>query len=324
MTAVDIVLETRATRHSGLGHVMRAHFLARALTRRGVAVAIAPEGVVAADTLKVLGDRLVTADTPAAVVVRDVPDGSTEATIRTRREAGVAVVLVDDDGPAADHASLVINALGPVGWDRPVRRISGLDYAVINPSAARFHASPAPGTGRLCICFGGSDADNHAEAMVLALDAAGFSGPATVLVDPGVRSHHCRLVVSRWTDSQVVLLGGDIMPHLVTADLVITKIGLLQLETFCVGRPVVTVEPTQAHVALQARLAADYPGWPAECLGLAASCNWTAAARRTLAILRQKPSSWCAPSSLVDGRGADRVVDQVIALWMATRSTLVT
>ncbi|MFA7431375.1 MAG: hypothetical protein WCZ23_14550 [Rhodospirillaceae bacterium] len=308
----DVLIRAGAGASIGLGHLMRAHFLACALRDLGLSVGIAPTSL---EALAFAGppEAWVAADAPASLIIRDIAGGSTVAEVEADRRTGAPVVLVDDDGPAAARAALVVNALGVPGVAVGAPRLCGLEYAIVHPSAAGAHGTPPPGTGAICICFGGSDPTHLGLRLARALHEAGFRGPATVFADAAVLSE-AEALVGSWHDSRALPLGGDVIPHMAAADLVVTKIGLLQLEAFCVGRSVATIEPTPAHVALQARFARERPVWPATSFGLAATCDLDRAANGIIGLAATAAHRAAEAARLVDGRGVQRVAGAVSEL----------
>jgi spore coat polysaccharide biosynthesis predicted glycosyltransferase SpsG len=87
------------------------------------------------------------------VFVSDVLDSEVKD-VAGPRSAGFAVVALEDNGPGASHADLVVNALYPSGSDE----LTGPDWFVLRPE---FHSLPAkeirPEGDRVLVTFGGTD-----------------------------------------------------------------------------------------------------------------------------------------------------------------------
>ncbi|MGQ9499925.1 MAG: hypothetical protein ACUVQ6_06195 [Dissulfurimicrobium sp.] len=133
-------------------------------------------------------------------------------------------------------------------------------------------------------------------------------------------------IIAEWRDSQQIVCGvPDMARRMADADLVVTKLGLTQLEAFCVGRDCVVIEPTQAHLDLQQALEKEYDDWPVYECGLMSDDNaFDIAARETMNRLldrTQRAERGRRVCNLVDGRGAERILEAVLRKFEISRGT---
>jgi spore coat polysaccharide biosynthesis predicted glycosyltransferase SpsG len=204
----------------------------------------------------------------------------------------LAVDLVVDPSPGSCRA-----------WHPSARRVlSGSRYAPLDPLIARAATRP-PGieVQRVLIATGGSDTG---AGVQIAAELTQLLGPAVQV----------RLVVG--PDSPVDAVDGveivrttsGLVHELAASDLVVTAAGVTMLEALALGRPTVAfvlVENQRpnaegaAHAG--AALVSDLPGISAAAAALTRDPD----RRRALSL---------AARSLVDGHGAQRVADELLAL----------
>lgn len=323
MPAERLLIHTRGSHSSGYGHVVRCMTLAKAARERGVdTLFVSP----CPDTQQILEDLRVQW-TPAVEgtsrwVLRDLPGGSDAADVRNEAACGARVLLLDDTGPARCEAALVVDAMmtPPRAHSLPhsdsTEYLYGLEYTALRESILDCAGTARPGSGqRLLIALGHGFDEGLLSIYLRALAGSGFAGRLELLfpqsADPSATLH-----------ADVAALGGtlwhgrdDIGPLLAGADLVVTKLGMTQLEAFVVGVGCLTLEPGEAHLAVQNALAMHYEDWPAVEMGLVAQLTPEQLAEQTVALLEDKQRLQTLgqrATALVDGQGARRVLDRLL------------
>jgi spore coat polysaccharide biosynthesis predicted glycosyltransferase SpsG len=274
---------------AGLGHRRRCAVIAGALRTLGWETASAP----------VLGDGPGVVDAPVIVV----DSYRTRADDRMRYRGGVVVAL--DDLARDLDVALVIDP-APGSSRAPHRRaglvLAGAPYSLVDPALRTLGARPPrmePHT--VLVATGASDADGVGFAMAEAIVAA----------CPELR---VRLVLGPWGDRRIpvgveaVERPDGLASELAAADIVVTAGGVALLESLCLGRPTVVL-------ALAANQRANVDGVLAE--GAALSADPAHVVDAVVRLLR------CAPlrvelaeagRRLIDGRGASRVAEAIVAL----------
>ncbi|MGC9021990.1 MAG: hypothetical protein ACP5J5_02580, partial [Dissulfurimicrobium sp.] len=153
--------------------------------------------------------------------------------------------------------------------------------------------------------------------FLTALSKLGFRGPAEIIIGRESNNNdELHSIIAEWLDSKIVCGARDMARRMADADLVVTKLGLTQLEAFCVGRDCVVIEPTQAHLDLQQALQEEYNNWPVCECGLAVDDDtFDIAARETIDRLlnqKQRIEKGRLACQLVDGKGAERIIEALL------------
>lgn len=216
----------------GSGHVRRCVQLADELQHHDISFAPHPDTDLAMLADLAGGYPLVTDGYPRDLCVNDCLDTSEEQMFELRVNS--PVVALEDVGPGAQHASLVVNELYPA---HAKHELSGPDWAVLRPV---FTAAPWPhrfdhtGNPRLLVSFGGCDPSGFSSR----LDRIGGGGWDMVLVPPPSAS------------STPV----DLASLLVWADLLVCSGGRTVWEAMACGTPALVLcqnarELTHSHLS---------------------------------------------------------------------------
>lgn len=196
-----ILLRAVANRKVGSGHVRRCVQIADELQHHRIALAPAPGSDMGMFSELAGGYPLVVDGWPRDLCVNDVLDTSEEDMFELR--FGGPVVALEDMGPGAGHASLLVNELYAAGVPG---ELVGPDWAVLRPV---FTAAPWPhrfdhSRPRLLVTFGGTDPSGLTDRLRRLVPL----GWDSVIVDPpaqGGRADLASLLV--WADL-VVCSGG--------------------------------------------------------------------------------------------------------------------
>ncbi len=272
----------------GLGHRRRCEVIAAALRDRGIetiALALDPS----ADQLLV--------DAPIVVV----DSYRLRADDRSHFRGGVVIAL-DDLCRDLDVAIVVDPA--PGASRAPHRRagkvLAGAAYALVDPHL-RSLGSRAPDSEPSTVLVATGAAD---QAGIGAEIAAAIRAETDIVV---------RLAIGPWGNRcapagvEVVERSDGLAVELAAADIVVTAGGVTLLESLCLGRPTVAV-------ALAPNQRANVEGVVAEGAALLVDPqDAPAAVRRLLGDAALRAAIAAAARGLIDGRGADRVVDAVVA-----------
>jgi UDP-2,4-diacetamido-2,4,6-trideoxy-beta-L-altropyranose hydrolase len=340
-----LLIRADGHRAIGAGHVMRCLALASAWRARGGAVtfitfcdsdALAARLRAGCDELVRFGQpgpsdddrarlRAVAAAHPGAIVVLD-GYGFTAPYHHMVRTAGHPLLVLDDHAHLAGYdVDWILNQntiASPALYHGRVANASlllGPSFALLRGEFAAYRdwlRSPRSDAHKLLVTLGGSDPDNVTRDVVLAV--ATVSGPDTVVrVVAGHSNAHAaglKELCARQRFSCEVLQGVDDMPaQMIWADLAISAAGSTIWELAYMQLPalLITTADNQGTNAagLQARSVARDVGRPDGQLGarLAASLRELAHAGGRLTDMAT------AGRALVDGRGAERVVDALLA-----------
>lgn len=325
---MDLLICTEASPAIGHGHVMRCLALAAEARSRGMAVRFSPRDSYTADLLRDAGEtEFADPQDPFRFVIRDFRDGSSSADVEGHRLRGSKVLLMDELGSARAAVDAVCDALmtkeraAPLLHGDGTRYLYGLSYAPLHARFRAAHATEAPGDRerpRLFISFGGAGTVAVTFRFVAALHDSGFRGPATVVTGGSpAETEEIRSLAAGWKDTEVTARVRNMARVMAPCCLAATKMGVTVLESFCLGRGCVLLEPSPAHVRLQEALAAAYRDWPAVELGLAETADFSLAARCTMSLLADRPAidrMGARATELVDGRGTERIVDALLSL----------
>ena len=141
----------------------------------------------------------------------------------------------------------------------------------------------------------------------------GYRGSAIIVTDYDLSS--IRQLTAQWENVSILSGVKNLAQHLIRCDLVVTKLGVITLEAFCLGRSCLEIQPTIAHVELSDHLNSAYRDWPALNMGLANEDTIHQAANTTINLLKDRPrleSMGQRAKELVDGRGAQRIIEELI------------
>lgn len=327
---MHIQFQVEASRAMGHGHVMRCAAMAKRAGERGMTRSFLAANGYTEALLRTL-DLSATTETSVTpdVIVMDHRNPIDPVVVRKAQATGSRVLLLDQRGPARAVADGLCDALigaetrATLPHSDHTTYFYGLEYVLLRTQFRISHAQAEPGRKnppRLMVAMGGVDQHGVALRLAAALSAAGFRGPATFVVERDAVAAVQR-GVSGWQDTCVHTEVTDMALLMLESDLLVSKLGGLMLEAFCVGLGTAMIEPSKAHVDLSASLAEEYSDWPAIPLGLAEEVDMSLAAHSLLMILRD-PNRLAhmgrRGSELVDGLGCDRLLT-ALSGWAVPR-----
>lgn len=339
--APRLVFRCDASPLIGSGHVMRCLSLADAARRRGCeAVFVSgPETVGVVPALTRSGWPVETArgrTAEDAGMVGDLLKGHRGAVIidgyrfpledeEALRREGCRILVLDDLADRPHACDLLLNSspgfsaeayrgLVPAGTRcllGPRFALVGGRYAQLRPEAETRRSSPPPRAGTVLVNFGGTDPANATVAVLRGLAAL-----------PGLAIH---VAMGRAAPSlpEVAVLCGQggatlhvdaVMPDLILqADIAVGAGGASAWERCCLGLPslIMTIADNQRFIAQ----AADQAGAALDLgpFGAVDEETWRAAFL-ALSVDRDRRAAMSRSAmDLIDGRGADRVMDEVLA-----------
>lgn len=269
----------------GFGHISRSQTLGLALKKAGAEVGFSPRSETAASALA--GQPTARGEEPLLLVDLPYPD---DVAITAARNAGRKVAVLDHIGDAlADLAIRTDPRRVPMA---AARCEYGLKYAMIRPEILA--QTPSSGDYAL-VCIGGSDLGD------LGVDAArrlGAAGQRTILV----RGPLATPLSEAPAEVEVRLAPPDLPALLAGCAFAVTNAGTTALEVMALGKAVHVLAQTDAEQATAERFLSDgiILGVGLETLAVPAPGRAARAA--------------AAGRSAVDGRGAERVADLVLAL----------
>lgn len=332
----ELLLRADGDAARGLGHLVRSLALGHAWVEAGGTVTLATvggtEGVEAeldrleATTVAVPGPpgcgadasatRAVAHDHDAAWLVVDGEqfDGAYLTAVRAPR---TRVLCIEDFGRAGTDVDLVLDQNLGAGAERypgadPARLLLGTRYLLLRPPFAAGRTglgAPAPPAGRLLVFLGGSDPDGTTPRVVEALHRLGSGWAIDVVVGahataPTVADPRFRML--RGVDDMAGLMAG--------ADLAIVAAGGAMWELLAMEVPTLSFarNPLQAEVVtdLEARGAVVALGPPVDL----EPDRLVAEVESLAADPGRRSALASAGRSIVDGRGAHRVVTAMQAL----------
>jgi spore coat polysaccharide biosynthesis predicted glycosyltransferase SpsG len=314
----------------GLGHVSRGLALAEALGERGRSCRFAlPDDPTALGWLRaararqplVLADRepplpaVLAAAAHADAVVVDVRRALARPEVRALA-GGRPVLVVDNTGPGIADADLV---LAPFGQARDRRWLAGAAFVPLRRAfrlAADLRGLPhAPPL--VLVTMGASDPGGLAVPVLEGLHLARESGArftGRVVANPLAPVWERLPGLLRRLDfpPACAIHPGAMPSHLAEADVAVVAMGVTVYEAMACGVPAVVLARTSADVAHARALARR---GAVASLGL----HWREDdVARTVAALVADPARRAAMAragrALVDGRGAERVADRLLAL----------
>jgi spore coat polysaccharide biosynthesis protein SpsF len=326
----------------GLGHVVRSMAVAGALRdRHGLCVVFAVErGGPAFEQVAAQGFALAEARRPdepdeaawigrvlaeagAEALVLDVRTDLPPSALRRWRDRGVHVAVIDDGSDrrlAADTAFFPpVPQLKRMRWDGFSGALyTGWDYLPLRRDFARI-ARPAPAgtasTPHVLVAMGGADPGGATALAVEALARAGVPMRVTVVVGAAYRGEAAlaaRLAESL-PDARLLRDVADMAPLMAEADLAVVSFGMTAYELAAVGTPTLALTLTADHAESAAALAASGALADAGRIGAVGAPALAAAAARLLADPDRLFAMGDAGPRLIDGRGADRIADRIVA-----------
>lgn len=324
MLRPDVQILTEASPTLGHGHLARCRALAAEARSRGFHVVFCARDRYLVDLLQKAGEQICAHDAEAPIVVRDLRDGSAPEDVRREVAAGRKVLLLDESGHARCEASMVVDVfMTPARADAfshggNTRYLYGLPFAPLHPRFRARHAKASAGEGEdplLIISLGGGDCLQDTASLVLALQETGFRGPARI-VSSGSGETAARIsdIAAGWRDTLVLPNVADMADFLVAGDLLVTKLGMTVLESFCLGVGCLLIEPSTAHVELNVMQQKAYRDWPAIEMGLNRDLDFADCALRILNCLAKRhrlSTMGRRGSELVDGLGCQRIIDEL-------------
>jgi UDP-2,4-diacetamido-2,4,6-trideoxy-beta-L-altropyranose hydrolase len=334
---VRVLLRADSDAAIGSGHVLRMLALARAVCAAGGEARLASASIdaatarrVAAHDLPLLrcdaapGSEADLAWTLAQARAGDwlVADGYAfgERWQRAARAAGVPLLVVDDFGHCdAWDAALVLNPNASADAQRYTRRapdtrlLLGPHWAPLRPEfrdAIAKRPPPRDRATRLLVTLGGSDPARATERVVAALALRRDPALRTRFVIGAANPDAARLAaLARDAGAEALEGVEDMAAEMLRADVAVSAAGTTALELCALGVPALLVitadNQVEAARALARAGACELLGWhheaPAERLRERIDALVAAPARRAELAARGR--------ALVDGRGAERVVE---------------
>jgi spore coat polysaccharide biosynthesis predicted glycosyltransferase SpsG len=248
-----ILIRGDASPLMGMGHVHRMLALAYELASHDVTLVTRSDGpnALGADflaqapfALEKLSDeeaffRLVDTKQPDLVIL-DVLD-TQPLYVERVRSTGAFVVNLEDVGPGARVADLVINDLYTDLQQLP-RHWYSVQYSVVNPAFELVtpRPVPSPSVERVLISFGGTDPNDLTRKALSALKMGAFAGEVTVVLGPGyghgsfeLGTYGLRGSIQRSVQNMAALMR--------EADLAITAAGRTVTELMMMGVPMIAM-----------------------------------------------------------------------------------
>ncbi len=254
-----IVFRLRANREVGSAHLFNCLVLAEELAEHDLHFLLWKCDPFVSEALDRLGYAWSSAGDLVADLTRlKVEDGPTllvndlldtdEAGVLMAKALGYIVVNVNDLGPGAKYADLVINPLYPGNLEDGTRVVSGAPWTQVR---REFHNVPPKIVRevpeRVLLVFGGTDPAHFSERFATALHAADLGVHLKVLLGPGAadQTFPPGVEAARRTPSMAA--------EMLEADIAVTAAGRTVYEAAMTGTPVVTVaanarEATHAHL----------------------------------------------------------------------------
>jgi len=332
VTAPRLLIRADADRIIGYGHVMRCFALAQACLDRGGACAFHTR-----DPAPTLYERFVAEGIAVSAATCEPgtrPDA--EQTITRASEHLANAIIIDGYQFAADYQSLVRDAHPTLVIDDHAhldsyvcdillnqnlgtsasmyagranadgRLLLGSDYTLLRREFREWSRPPrSPGdVGRILITLGGSDPEDVTRNMVdAALAATAPSIAIDVVIGPGYQ-HRASLEAAAPADVRDMT---GLMAH---ADLAITAAGSTTWELARLGVPMLLVTVAENQRAIAAALA---DAGAAEQLGSHSDLDDPASKIRVAVDqVDQRANLSRRAATLIDGRGADRVLDTIV------------
>jgi spore coat polysaccharide biosynthesis predicted glycosyltransferase SpsG len=271
----------------GFGNLRRSATLANAFKDRGFQVRV--------DALSDDGRRLLPPspqDAQAADLwMLDIPYDADALVMAARREkCPVAALDFQGENPPDLVISIFRRETGPATG----RQLFGLEYAIIRPEIARL--APAPAGEGVIVVIGGGDQEGLGERVAIALDR---QGSAVTLVDGPLAAIGPNPLPPQ---IQRISAPSDLAARMASCLWGVTGGGGTMLEMMCLGKPVYVV-PRTSHERSLAQLIFDRGGVLGT--GFESLASPTGGEFGRVSATARK---------LIDGRGAERIIDAVNTL----------
>lgn len=310
---------TEASTVSGYGHVVRCQALAQQAEREGIEVIFITPHLETQQYLSAVNLmwRSGTSDVPRWVI-RDMPGTNEIRDVTEAVEKGSIVLLLDEKGPARAHATIVIDAMMSDARARSLpfadttKYYYGLDYVVLRDEISKCHAVGRPGkNSHLVIALGqGFNEAFELDLLNALIHSQNFSSADVLLMSEPSNIVYFKKIANQ-LNAELHIRQSEVGPILRRADLVVTKLGMTQLEAFCCGVPCLVMEPGVDHLQVQLDLQLLYQPWPAQELGLASELDVNDVALRVVAQLSDKQNLMDMgrrAAEIVDGGGTERII----------------
>ena len=294
MTDASFVLRFDAGAQVGFGHAGRCLALWEQLRDRCV-VAVADAAAVA--FVRRWGARVAGEDARGHVTVIDRAHTTPVEEVEALREAGAAVCLIDDAGPARGLADAVVDPpTGPHWPPAAGTRLGGFEHALLREEIRAAAGARLPHVGVL-VSMGGSDPTGLTVPLCTALGAAGVE--TTAVLGPGYAGPR---------PPGRVLEDPALWPRaLAGAELLVTGFGHTLLEAAHLGVPALAI-PRHARDAREGAVFAEHG-----TMETVSPDEAVATVRALLGSRRLREMRRTGPA-LVDGYGAERVAAALEAL----------
>jgi len=349
-----VALLTRGDEHWGTGHLRRTGWLKAALavqdavTHLAICSADSPlarrcfsddSGDVRffpADWIAASDSRLVDLAAEAELVVIDWLSSAPEL-VEALRSAGAKTALLDDYGPAAAQAELVINSLlAPLDRSsRPAGRAQvyfGVDYVQLPPAVTKLRgvagaaaramatelrapASPSATVRAVLVSFGGIAPAALVDQVLACLRNTEYDGQVIVMPAP------LPPAAAGADNIELVPAGDEFHSLLAASDLAICAGGLTLYEAAYLGIPAIVIAvpsgtPGYEHHQLDTARKLEAAGCcrSAGLAGEVTAAELTAIIREVLAAPQARLEMGARGMRLVDGRGLMRTVELLLNL----------
>lgn len=328
------VLRVDGSRSVGMGHLVRTHALGRALAARGVLTLFVTASEDGERWLRSRGEDVTpievepgAADDANAVarLAREqgaswlVTDGYVfrEDYLRALTQTGVPIASIDDLAAWVFPSRLVVN--GGLGARQCRYRTAtdttlllGPEYLLLREQFRRPPREIRPTVERVFVCFGGSDPEDRTSLVLEAWSARASPPALEVLVGPTYP--HVDRLLERDTTGRIRVhrdLDGAAVADLMEAcDLAVASSGMVGCELAALGIPSILVVTSEDQRGNAAALAEAGAAVVAELVAVELLVE---EARRLAADQERRRALSRAARQLVDGVGACRVVDAMLA-----------
>jgi UDP-2,4-diacetamido-2,4,6-trideoxy-beta-L-altropyranose hydrolase len=344
---LTLLLRADATAQVGAGHFMRSLALAEAcVARGGTAVLLSrcdsPALRARAEAAGVRVDALPAGAELDLSVLREwiganAADAGTWLVVdgygfdadylRAGRDCGVRTLVLDDTAALAEYPADAVLNQNLDGPDRAYPTepgtvlLVGTRYALLRREFLpwRDEVRPiAPDAGRILVTLGGADGANATQRVLDGMASAG-EGMEEVRVIVGPANPH-RAALEAWAEASALpvrLLDGGTasMPEqMAWADVAVSAAGSTCWELAALGVPSLLLVVADNQAALAREMEARGAAWSLGTLAAATADGIADAVRRLRADAAARAGMRERGRTLVDGAGADRVLDVMHAL----------
>lgn len=260
----------------------------------------------------------------AGALVLDVRTPLSRAAVE-RLRARTVVVVIDDASDRRLAADLVVlppvpqlQALTWEGFDGEL--LTGWEYVLLRRALGAVDR-PAPSDApRLLVTMGGADSANLTARLGAALDRLDVAFEGVLLV--GAAYAHVdslRRSAAGWRHTwRVEHAVGDVGPLFASCDLAVASFGVTAYELCTVGTPAVLVSWTPDHAASASALVAAEAALDAGPADDAVERRVAAEVDALLRAPSRLVALGAAGRALLDGRGADRIAERIVAAVRGT------